>query len=873
MPNMYTNRIRLSGMSREPRAGRLARFALTCVLAGMWLPASAQPEFNLEFLKGNIQKESLSALSTPGAVLPGSYLFTVYVNGQEVGREHIDIRQSFGQATIPCLHREQLIAWDIVLPDDPQVGTSTDQCVDVPALVPESTVSYNGNQQRLDLSIPQRYLVLRPRGYVQPALRDQGINAAFLNYSLTGTHNHQNGYGNSDYYFASLMSGLNLGAWRLRQNAVVHKDNDREVHWRSQSISLERDLQPIRSRLKLGDTYSGNSVFDSVQFRGVQLASDDSMLPFSQQGYAPVVRGVAATNARVEIRQDNVLIYAINVAPGPFEIRDIVPNRMSGDLDVSVIEADGSVQRYSQAFSGVESMLRPGMWRYELSAGQLRNGNTDYRPRFALATVAHGLASNTTPYGGILVAEHYAAAGLGVVQSLGRFGSLALDVTTARTELANGETQRGNSYRFLYSKSLNDLGTEFRLVGHRYSTSGYYDFNDAAAERDRWRNGHYETTYRDPETRFDGTPDWSSALDRRVTSNRYYNKRSRLEVILNQRVTDKLSMYANFYKQNFWGSDDSERNIQIGLNGRVKSVSYGLFFRDTRSQYGYSDRMIGLTLSIPLGKSSSSGMSSSSSFTHSRESGNTLQTGVYGTALDDGRLGYGVNVGHSEGAGATGTANLDYLGSKGAVSAGVTASERYSQFGWGVRGGVVAHGGGITLSQPLQRTSVLVHAPDGEGVGVENQPGVRLDANGYAVVSGLSPYRFNRVALRTDDLGAGIEASKVAARVVPTEGALTLVEFDARRGASVMIRSRREDGSMVPIGATAYNTQGQVRGVAGPNGKIFVSGVKPGEQLLVKWGQDAGQQCTLDTKEIPVGDLEPAKAGYARVALNCHSLS
>ncbi|MBW6086650.1 fimbria/pilus outer membrane usher protein [Escherichia coli] len=43
--------------------------------------------------------------------------------------------------------------------------------------------------------------------------------------------------------------------------------------------------------------------FDSVSFRGVQLASDDNMLPDSLKGFAPVVRGIAKSNAQITIKQ------------------------------------------------------------------------------------------------------------------------------------------------------------------------------------------------------------------------------------------------------------------------------------------------------------------------------------------------------------------------------------------------------------------------------------------------------------------------------------------------------------------------------------------------------------------------------------------
>ena len=93
---------------------------------------------------------------------------------------------------------------------------------------------------------------------------------------------------------------------------------------------------PWRSRLVMGQASTNNSVFNSFQFRGVQLSSVDDMLPDSLRGYAPVVRGVAATNARVEIRQNGYVIYSTNVAPGPFEIHDVYPHTNNGDLQVTV---------------------------------------------------------------------------------------------------------------------------------------------------------------------------------------------------------------------------------------------------------------------------------------------------------------------------------------------------------------------------------------------------------------------------------------------------------------------------------------------------------------------------------------------------------
>lgn len=80
---------------------------------------------------------------------------------------------------------------------------------------------------------------------------------------------------------------------------------------------LERDIIPLRSRLTLGDGYTQGDIFDGINFRGAQLASDDNMLPDSQRGFAPVIHGIARGTAQVTIKQNGYDIYNSTVPPGP----------------------------------------------------------------------------------------------------------------------------------------------------------------------------------------------------------------------------------------------------------------------------------------------------------------------------------------------------------------------------------------------------------------------------------------------------------------------------------------------------------------------------------------------------------------------------
>ncbi|MCP5922251.1 hypothetical protein NL350_28315, partial [Klebsiella pneumoniae] len=70
---------------------------------------------------------------------------------------------------------------------------------------------------QLNLSIPQAAMSATARGWVDPSEWDEGVPAALLNYNLSGSNTWRDGEnGSDDNYYANLQSGLNLGAWRLR---------------------------------------------------------------------------------------------------------------------------------------------------------------------------------------------------------------------------------------------------------------------------------------------------------------------------------------------------------------------------------------------------------------------------------------------------------------------------------------------------------------------------------------------------------------------------------------------------------------------------------------------------------------------------------
>lgn len=120
-------------------------------------------------------------------------------------------------------------------------------------------------------------------------------------------------------------------------------------------------------------------MFDSTQLRGMRLYTDDDMLPSSLTGFAPVVRGVAKSNATVIVRQNGYIIYQSAVPQGAFALKDLNTTNSGGDLDVTIKEEDGSEQHFTQPYASLAILKREDQTDVDISAGELRDQN-DFQP-------------------------------------------------------------------------------------------------------------------------------------------------------------------------------------------------------------------------------------------------------------------------------------------------------------------------------------------------------------------------------------------------------------------------------------------------------------------------------------------------------------
>lgn len=833
------------------RRRRLALFVSAAIAQGGTAMAAPSPvpepspgpqpvEFSTGFFGKDGGEIDLSRFERGNPVLPGTYRIDLYVNDFRLSREEIvfvadDPRTSahpcFGQ---PVLDRanidlEKLAADGIQIEGD---------CVDVAALIPGATVQFDIGTLRLDLTVPQIYMRRHARGYVSSELWDKGINAFTLGYGFNAYSSHAAGYDQRQAYLG-LNSGLNIGGWRLRNQSAIQWRRGAGSRFQNTAAYAQHDITRWQSQLKLGDGFTTGELFDSTGFRGVSLASDDRMRPDSMSGYAPIVRGMAETNANIQVRQNGYVIYETTVSPGAFEINDLYATGYGGDLEVSVTEADGRVRTFVVPYASVPRLIRPGTWRYAATAGRVRNDALQMDgPYFVEGTYQRGINNWLTGYFGAQASDGrlYRALMLGAAFNT-PIGAISADVTQADTDFGSRDRHSGHSARVTYSKSIPSIRTDFALAALRYSSEGYFRLSDAVWLDDEVRSG-----------RLAGGVSQGAGKER-----------SRLQLTLNQRLGERAgALYVSGARNAYWQGFENSSTYQVGYNNVFRNLAYGISASRTRLTDGSHDQRYYLSLSVPLGRPSAY-RAPQFNLASSFGAGDTsVMAGVNGSAGKRSELTYGVNGNFGNGNRDTIGANVSWRAPRATLGSSYTYGSDREQASVSAAGAVIAHAGGITFARQLGETVGLIEAKGASGAMLASDPNTRVDSRGYAVVESLMAYRLNEVTLNPKGISYDIELENTRLTVAPRAGAVMPLHFEARRGHALLLRILRNDGTPVPFGADLMDEGGASVGVVGQAGQAFARVESAQGVLQVRWGADEADRCAVryDVPEVSRGDIE-----------------
>ncbi|MEO3990395.1 outer membrane usher protein [Pseudocitrobacter cyperus] len=802
------------------------------ITSGYWQVAYADDvvQFNTQFLDvKNGDRIDINRFSRKGYVLPGQYSLQVVVNKSPLADEqqitYLSDDDNPGD-TYACLSPELVAKLGL----KPEIVKTLQWVKEGACLKPGQLdaveISADLTHSQLNIIIPQAYLEYTDQNWDPPARWDEGIPGLLFDYNLNGQWRHSEQSDGSDDHDISGNGtvGVNVGPWRLRADWQGNYQRDKGDDYKTSRHQWDwsryyafRALPQIHSQLTLGEDSLSSDIFDSFNFIGASLRSDDQMLPPNLRGYAPDVSGVAKTNAKVTISQQGRVLYEAQVPAGPFRIQDINES-VSGDLHVRIEEQNGQVQEYNVSTASIPFLTRPGQVRYRMATGRPQNWDHHMRAdAFASGEASWGISNGWSLYGGAIGENDYQALALGIGRDMAALGALALDVTHSSTHLPDNSaygdgTIQGNSFRLSYAKDFDEMNSRLMFAGYRFSEENFMTMGEYldSLEYENERTGHDKEMY---------------------------------TVSYNQSFQDiGVTVYLNYTRHTYWdrGTEDNY-NLMISHYfdiGDFKNLS--VTFTGYRNEYDdETDDGVYLSLSIPWGNDST--VSYNGAYGSSMHSNQVS----YYSRLNDANN-YQLSVGNNE----HDASVSGYYSHKGTwADVDVSANyenNQYTSAGMTLRGGatLTAQGGALHRVVTPGGTRLLVDAEGVSDVPVSGYGAqVKTNAFGKAVISDVNSYYRSQARIDLNNMPENAEATQSVVQATLTEGAIGYRHFSVISGEKAMAVIRMRNGDFPPFGAEVKNARLQTVGLVDDDGNVYLAGVNPGERMQVSW--DGAAQCEI----------------------------
>lgn len=810
-------------------------------------------KFNNGFMVGNLAGMDLSAFDNESVTQPGNYHVDIEINGKSIGTKKVKYVAVAGTHDVqPCLTKEYVYQFDIDT-SKLQAGWDQDECILLSKLIPSASFKYDADEETLSFSIPQVSLLNNPEGYVNPELWDNGVPSLAVNYSLSATNMRSNDHTSDDYYYGNAISSLKLGAWRFYTYDSVTKDST-STQWDHISSYVQRAIAPLKAEMKAGDINTSGELFNTVSLRGVTLETDERMLPDSLRGYAPVIRGVADTNAKITIRQNGNVLKELTVPPGEFEITDLYATGYGGDLEVTITEATGQVRTFVTPYSSVPMLLRPGQSRFSTTVGEVRNDSLRHKPLVMEGTYQYGLTNQVTAYTGFQTTDNneYSALMAGAAVNT-PIGALGADITRSFTSFEKEDEESCDSFcdmsvKLSLAKFFNDTGTNLSLAGYRYSSKDYYTLSDALLT--------------------------AQALEDDEGKYLPINYRDKVEINISQNLIDGWgNIYLSGYYGRAWDSNTEKNNAssyQFGYSNSWHAMSYNINFSKTIDEDGNTDDAIYLSMSVPFGTLHSKVPKLNASVSYSDQD-SSIRTALNGTAGEYNQMSYGGWINYVQDHQTNAGINLGYSGSAVQGNVGYSQTETSFMTTMNASGGVVLHEGGVNYTSALSDTFGIVEAKGATGSHVYPDMTSQVSENGYAIISSLNPYQYNDVYLDTKGAEADVEVEDTKASLVPTAGASVKLNFKTKNNVTKFLVIKDKQGSVIPYGAMIKDSNKNILGIVGQGGRTMIAQPEDNveQKLIVTWSKKTGAY-TCFIKYIPdEKEITEKKVGIATLNKVC----
>ncbi|EFC5376489.1 fimbria/pilus outer membrane usher protein [Escherichia coli] len=765
-------------------------------------------KFNYEML--NLNEDYLKYIVDNDLGL-GNRIVNIYVNNELTDVSEVYFKKVNKTDIIPCITKDNLLKYGFSKEGLRLISLDNELCIKFN----NNLVSYifTPLNNTLLINIPTEFLSTNKNEIADEQLWDDGINAFILNYRMNYKHTNLN-----SSYYGFWEPRVNIGGWRFKNASYWNKTGG---NFRTESMYTyaEHGINRLKSRLTIGDKYTNSNIFDSFTYRGIEFSKDENMVPHSAKIYSPVVRGIAKTNATVEIRQNGYLLYTTSVPPGDFNINTNEFSLIgSGLLDVTIIESSGQKQKYTVPYSVPMISIPKGYNKYNITIGKYRGNNISTHNKKTIiteGTYMHGLSYGYTIFGGIQFANNYNSYALGISKDAGEYGGVLLSWKTSNSMNYN---DRGWVGEFMYNKNFYSTGSNITL-SHAIYKSQYRTLNEIF----------------DAYTFNESDKDYSTSI------------------ILSTPIMEG-SGNLNYSKDKYINGDDRDL-ISLGYSNRIGMSTISINYLKTVSvsngirKKSHSDNVFNINLSIPFQPTINHDIYSSYQITSSDK--NMLHDiGMTGSSFKRQLNWYVREQIQSGNKNKFSYAGASWNGTHGNISGNINHNNFSNEFNVDISGAILAHSSGITFGQRITDTAALIEAKGVNGAKIINYPWIKTDGRGYALSGTLTPYVNNIISIDPDSLPKNSSIKFTDINVVPTTGAIVKAKYKTSTGINSIIKITRENGRKVPFGAilllTDTNGVVQSTSIIDDDGQAYITGLNTTSRIKLSWGKSANDNCQVE---------------------------
>lgn len=419
--------------------------------------------FDSAALFGNSNSVDLSRFQVENYIASGKYFVTTYINDREIGDyelkfEHLDSSSS----AVLCVDSELLSKLDL----KPEYLEKLTQkaCLVVQDIADDAYYIFDKSTLKLDIYIPQLYVIERPRGYIDPERFSDGITSGFVGYNFN--------YNKDDFSeskYLSLSSGLNLWGWYFRHAGQFASADSGLGAYKASYNALYKDITKINSRLSLGQFTTQSRDLDNISVIGAQISSDADMLPWSQRNASPIIENIAYTNAVIKIYQNGQRIYEKNVPVGPFKISDLVTHA-DGNIILEINETGGEQRIFTIPFFNNVNVLKKGWLDYSFSAGKyyLQQEMTD--DYVIQNNINYGISNRVTGLLGFNASQDFQSVFVGGAFS-SKLGGFNLNSETQKSDIENNNLTGSRvtlSHKYNWTQAKFNIASDFSYYDRQY---------------------------------------------------------------------------------------------------------------------------------------------------------------------------------------------------------------------------------------------------------------------------------------------------------------------------------------------------------------------------------------------------------------------